>query len=239
MALEHIHEEPEPNRSRLVADHAHTMTDITFLSTPLPAVSRTAYTRFFKRGVDILAAAVALLALAPVMIVVALAITLDSPGPALFRQTRIGKDGRRFTMFKFRTMRAFRHHEVEWLVDTDGVIRHKVENDPRITRVGRFLRRTSIDELPQVVNILLGHMSLIGPRPELPEIVRHYEPWQHRRHQVRPGLTGWWQVNGRSNRPMHENTHLDLYYIDNVSFRLDLAILARTAVVVLRSTGAF
>lgn len=239
MALNHIHEDPEPYRSGAGADHARTVTGITPLNPPLPAVSRTAYTCFIKRGIDILAAAVALLALAPLMIVVALAIILDSPGPALFRQTRVGKDGHRFTMLKFRTMRAFRHHEVEWMVDTDGAIRHKIENDPRITRVGRILRRTSIDELPQVANILLGHMSLIGPRPELPEIVRHYEPWQHRRHQVRPGLTGWWQVHGRSTRPMHENTHLDLYYIDNISLRLDLHILLRTFVVVIRSTGAF
>jgi lipopolysaccharide/colanic/teichoic acid biosynthesis glycosyltransferase len=121
----------------------------------------------------------------------------------------------------------------------DGTMRHKLRQDPRITRVGRWLRRTSVDELPQLINILLGHMSLIGPRPELVEIVDRYEPWQHRRHMVRPGLTGWWQVSGRGNRPMHENTELDLYYVDHLSAGLDLRILIRTVVVVVKGLGAF
>lgn len=192
-----------------------------------------------KRGIDIIFASVALLVLLPLLLLVALAIRLDSPGPALFRQRRVGRDGHFFTIYKFRTMRDNPGKHIEWVMDDAGKKRHKVRNDPRITRVGRWLRRMSIDELPQLINILIGHMSVIGPRPELLEIVAHYEPWQHRRHDVRPGLTGWWQVSGRSDRPMHEHTELDLYYVDNISVWMDLKILVRTVGVVVRGLGAF
>jgi lipopolysaccharide/colanic/teichoic acid biosynthesis glycosyltransferase len=121
----------------------------------------------------------------------------------------------------------------------NGHWQHKIKDDPRVTRVGRLIRRTSIDELPQLINVIRGEMSLIGPRPELPQIVRDYEPWMHRRHLVRPGLTGWWQVRGRSDLPMHEHTDLDIYYVEHVSWRLDLRILKQTVRIVVCGLGAY
>jgi exopolysaccharide biosynthesis polyprenyl glycosylphosphotransferase len=197
------------------------------------------YVSLLKRTLDIIVASGALLLVAPLFIIVTIAIRMDSSGPAFYRQQRVGRDGREFTIYKFRTMIEDPGHGLRMLQAPDGTLRHKIRNDPRITRVGAWLRRTSIDELPQLINILLGHMSLIGPRPELVEIVQRYEPWQHRRHNVRPGLTGWWQVSGRGNRPMHENTELDLYYVDHISPGLDLKILFRTVMVVIKGLGAF
>jgi exopolysaccharide biosynthesis polyprenyl glycosylphosphotransferase len=197
------------------------------------------YASVLKRMIDIIVASVALLLLAPLLIIVAVAIRMESSGPALYRQQRVGRQGRVFTIYKFRTMVNDPGHGLRLLEGPDGTWHHKVRNDPRITHLGAILRRTSIDELPQLLNILVGHMSLIGPRPELVEIVRTYEPWQHRRHKVRPGLTGWWQVSGRGNRPMHENTELDLYYVDHLSPGLDFKILFRTVVVVAKGLGAF
>ncbi|MEI2691095.1 MAG: sugar transferase [Anaerolineae bacterium] len=123
--------------------------------------------------------------------------------------------------------------------DRNGVVVHKAPDDPRVTRVGRFIRRTSLDELPQLFNVLAGQMSLVGPRPELPWLVENYEFWQRRRFAVPPGMTGWWQINGRSNRLMHMHTEDDLYYIQNYSPLLDLHILWRTIGVVLRGQGAY
>lgn len=200
---------------------------------------RMTYARGIKRAADLLIASLALLLAAPLLLLVAAMIRLDSPGPALFRQQRVGRGGQPFTIFKFRTMVDCRGSELQLLTSEDGTRRHKVRNDPRVTRIGKWLRRTSVDELPQLLNILAGHMSLIGPRPELVQIVATYEPWQHRRHRVRPGLTGWWQVSGRSDRPMHENTELDLYYVDNMSPGLDVRIVIRTIGVVLKGLGAF
>jgi exopolysaccharide biosynthesis polyprenyl glycosylphosphotransferase len=200
---------------------------------------RHCYIFFLKRCLDVLVAAVVLLLLVPLLMCVAAAIRLDSPGPVIFRQTRIGKNNRPFTMYKFRTMVHTPNSGLVFLVDEDGTLRHKVRHDSRITRVGRWIRRTSIDELPQLINVLRGQMSLVGPRPELPEIVSTYDSWQYRRHLVRPGLTGWWQVNGRSNLPMQEHTDFDIYYVENQSFWLDLKILLQTAIVVARGFGAF
>lgn len=197
------------------------------------------YVLFLKRGLDAIVAATMLLLLSPMLLVVAIAIRLDSPGPILFRQTRIGRGGRPFTIYKFRTMRDHGQIRIEWLTDEEGNVCHKMRNDPRVTRVGRWLRRTSIDELPQLFNIVLGHMSMVGPRPELPEIVERYAEWQHRRHLVRPGLTGWWQVSGRSDKPMHEHTELDIFYVENGSLWLDLRILVLTTLVVFKGLGAF
>lgn len=196
------------------------------------------YAAVLKRAIDLAAASLALLLLSLVMLMVAVAIRLDSPGPALYRQKRVGRNGREFTIYKFRTMVQNSGPAIRYFVSSDGTSRHKIHNDPRITRVGAVLRRASIDELPQLINILRGDMSLIGPRPELVEIVRTYQPWQHRRHSIRPGLTGWWQVCGRNDRPMEENTELDLYYIDHLSPGLDLKILLRTVKVVLTGRGA-
>jgi len=199
------------------------------------------FNRVIKRCFDLVLSSLILLLIWPVLLLVALAIKLDSPGPALFVQERVGENGQPFRMIKFRSMvvgaeqmngeLATRRH--------DGAIIHKIPNDPRVTRVGRFLRRTSLDELPQLVNVLRCEMSLVGPRPELPWLTENYETWQRRRFAVPPGMTGWWQINGRSNRLMHMHTEDDLYYIQNYSPLLDLHILWRTIGVVLRGQGAY
>jgi lipopolysaccharide/colanic/teichoic acid biosynthesis glycosyltransferase len=193
-----------------------------------------------KRTLDILIACGGLLVLAPMMGLIALLIVLDSPGPPLIRQTRIGAGGRPFKMLKFRTM--IRERRVRHGPPPPGIPErrrvHKSRNDPRITRVGRFLRRTCLDEVPQLWNVLRGDMSLVGPRPELPMIVEHYQAWQHQRHQVLPGMTGWWQVN-RDERLMHDATEFDIYYIEHQSLWLDLMIIAKTFGIVLRGISNF
>ena len=197
--------------------------------------------RLFKRIFDVTVSLLLLLLLAPLMIVLAIWIKLDSDGPVFFVQDRIGEHGKPFKMIKFRTMYQDadrRWHEVAQR-DADGRLLHKTPHDPRITRVGRRLRRTSLDELPQLFNVLRGEMSLVGPRPEMPYIVNEYEAWQWQRFRVPPGITGWWQVNGRSDKPMHFHTEDDLYYVQNYSFWLDLMILTKTIIVVWRGQGAY
>jgi lipopolysaccharide/colanic/teichoic acid biosynthesis glycosyltransferase len=190
-----------------------------------------------------LAASVVLLpVLLPVMGLVSILIRLDSPGPALFRQMRVGENGRLFKIYKFRTMvdDAEKMRQIVEKVDDRGkILEYKTQDDPRITRVGKILRRTSLDEIPQILNVLKGEMSLVGPRPELPHLVDQYEPWQRARFSVPQGVTGWWQVNGRSDKPMHLNTEDDLYYVNNYSIWLDLKIVFRTLWVVLLRKGAY
>lgn len=193
----------------------------------------------WKRAIDLALSASFLILLLVPLLLISLIIRIDSPGNPLFLQERVGLCGRHFTMWKFRTMTVRSSNELELLRDQDGVYRHKIRNDPRVTRVGRILRKTSLDELPQLLNVLVGQMSLVGPRPELPQIVEQYESWQHARHLVRPGITGWWQVSGRSDLPMHEHTELDIYYVDNISAKLDLAIVRKTVIGVFRGIGAF
>jgi len=177
----------------------------------------------------------------PVMAVIAVFIKLDSPGPVIFKQQRVGENGRLFNMYKFRTMEpdAEAHHSDLIQTTPEGQIIHKFYDDPRVTQVGRYLRQLSLDELPQLINILKGDMSLVGPRPELPWLVETYEPWQRKRFEVPQGLTGWWQINGRADRLMHENTEEDLYYIKNYSLWLDIQILWRTLKAVIDRRGAF
>src|SRR2546421_8503401 len=197
--------------------------------------------RIVKAAMDRLGALALLVMLAPVLAVLAVAVTWGSPGPVLFRQVRVGKDGREFVMYKFRTMYAdapARLAEIRHLNDYDDVL-FKMRDDPRVTRVGRWLRRFSLDELPQLVNVLLGQMSLVGPRPPLPEEVAAYPADMRRRLAVRPGLTGLWQVSGRSDLPFEEAVKLDLRYVENWSFSLDLVILLRTLSAVCRATGAY
>ncbi|MCJ7738878.1 MAG: sugar transferase [Anaerolineae bacterium] len=204
-----------------------------------PALSL--YQRMGKRALDIAVGGALTLCALPVMGAIALAIKLDSPGPVLFRQPRAGENGRLFKMLKFRSM----VQDAEALQaqinthDEEGHVIHKQENDPRVTRVGRFIRRYSLDELPQFFNVLKGDMSLVGPRPELPWLVEEYEPWQRRRFAVPQGITGWWQVNGRSDKAMHLHTDEDLYYIQNYSVWLDIYILLKTPWVALRGKGAY
>jgi exopolysaccharide biosynthesis polyprenyl glycosylphosphotransferase len=182
---------------------------------------------------------------APVWVVVfaliALAIRLEGPGPILYGQERVGKDGRRFMAWKFRSMVQNAEEMKAQLVAEQGLDpRHpKVKNDPRVTRVGGIIRRTSIDELPQIINVLRGEMSLVGPRPPTPDEVALYEPWHRQRLAIRGGLTGLWQVSGRSDVPFEEMVLLDLYYIENWSLLLDLQILLRTIPRVLFAEGAY
>jgi len=197
--------------------------------------------RMTKRLFDTTASIALLLLLSPFMLLIAILIKLESPGPVFFLQERIGENGRRFKMIKFRSMyqdAEQRWHEVAQR-DAEGNLIHKRSDDPRVTRVGRKLRRSSLDELPQLFNVVRGEMSLVGPRPEMPYIAEEYAPWQWQRFRVPPGMTGWWQVNGRSNLPMHLHTEADLYYIQNYSFWLDLVILLKTVVVVARGQGAY
>jgi exopolysaccharide biosynthesis polyprenyl glycosylphosphotransferase len=215
-----------------------------FGGTPLITLREPAldpFQRLIKRLFDLAISAVLFTIFLPVMAVVALAIKLDSPGPIIFKQQRVGENGRLFYIYKFRTM--FHEADVK-----QGELNQKIVNgqpiykfydDPRVTRVGGWLRRLSLDELPQFINILKGEMSLVGPRPELPWLVERYDPWQRKRFEVPQGLTGWWQVNGRADKPMHLNTADDLYYIKNYSLWLDIQILVLTVKAVFSRRGSY
>lgn len=194
-----------------------------------------------KRLLDIVCSIAALIPISIVAPLIALAIRLDSAGPAMFRQQRVGCDGREFTMLKFRTMTLGAESQVTDLAALDegaGAL-FKVRADPRVTRVGRFLRKYSIDELPQFWNVLRGEMSIVGPRPPLPREVRMYDTPVFRRLYLRPGITGPWQIGGRSDLSWDESVRLDLHYVENWSVTRDLAIMIRTAAVVLRAKGAY
>ena len=197
--------------------------------------------RLMKRMFDLLFGGIAALIISPLLGLVALAIKIDNPGPIIFRQKRVGENGRIFNMYKFRSMiegaEALQDEVTEY--DDQGQMLYKKADDPRITRVGRIIRRTSIDELPQLFNVLKGDMSLVGPRPELPFMIGYYEPWQHKRFAVPQGMTGWWQINGRADKPLHLHTEDDIYYIQNYSLWMDLYILLKTPWVVVRGEGAF
>ena len=196
--------------------------------------------RMVKRGLDIGLSFILLIVTAPLMALIALIVTLESPGPALFRQTRIGERGRPFSIFKFRSMRQGAEAEKPRLLalnEADGPL-FKIKDDPRLTRFGKVLRRFSLDELPQLFNILVGDMSLVGPRTALPDEVAQYQPWHRQRLEVPQGLTGLWQVSGRSDLTFDEMCLLDIYYIENWSLGLDFSIMLRT-IPALFSGGAF
>lgn len=197
--------------------------------------------RFMKRVFDLVLTIPSFLITLPLFGLIALLIKIDSPGPVLYRSLRIKENGSTFKMLKFRTMVDHADQRLPDVIKTDehGHKAYKQPDDPRITRIGKILRRTSLDELPQLIHILKGEMSLVGPRPELPELVSQYEPWQYMRFSVPQGLTGWWQVNGRSDKPMHLHTDEDLYYIQHYSIWLDIQILIKTVLVVLRGKGAY
>ncbi len=199
------------------------------------------FQRMIKRLIDIVGASIALLLAAPVMAAIAVAIRYQDGGPIFYYSQRVGERGRPFTMYKFRSMlvNADALQNKVNQQDEQGNVIHKQKNDPRVTKLGRLLRRSSLDELPQLLNVLKGDMSLVGPRPELPWLVEQYEAWQYRRLNMPQGITGWWQINGRSNKLMHLNTEQDLYYVENYSIWLDLQILWRTVSVVLRGKGAY
>ncbi|MGC9396652.1 MAG: undecaprenyl-phosphate glucose phosphotransferase [Anaerolineae bacterium] len=211
---------------------------------PLIEVQEIAFSKvalFVKRVMDVVGASLALLFGWPFFALIALAIKRDSPGPVLFMQERVGKNHKRFTIYKFRSMRMGAEEE---LVSLKEVVEHnditfKMRDDPRMTRVGRLLRRFSMDELPQFINVLKGDMSLVGPRPPIPAEVEQYQSWHLKRLTVPPGLTGMWQVSGRSELTFDEMVLLDLYYIEHWSPWLDLAIILRTIPKILLGDGAY
>ena len=197
--------------------------------------------RWLKEALERAAAGLGLLVLSPALLVIAVLIRRDSPGPAIYRQQRVGRHGRLFTMYKFRSMTVTADVERGKLTDdnqADGVL-FKIRRDPRITRTGAWLRRTSLDELPQLWNVVRGDMSLVGPRPALPEEVAKYDLDPRRRLVVKPGMTGLWQVSGRSDLSWAESVRLDVRYVDNWSLGLDLSILARTIRAVVAQSGAY
>ena len=184
-----------------------------------------------KRAMDLVLATLGLVAGAPVLALAMAAIRLETPGHPLYRQRRVGRGGEEFDLYKLRTM----VHGAEHL----GAGMAVNEGDPRITRVGAFLRRTSLDELPNLLNVLHGEMSIVGPRPTIPVQVAQYTERQRRRLEVKPGITGWAQVNGRASLPWSERIELDLWYVEHRSLRLDLAILARTLAILARGQGLY
>ncbi len=195
-----------------------------------------------KNILDRAAALAIVVVLAPVLLVVALAVRIDGPGPVLYRQTRVGRGGARFTMYKFRSMVPGADQRLHDVLEFDagaGVL-FKAHDDPRITRVGGVIRRYSLDELPQLLNVVRGDMSLVGPRPPIEsEVARYGEDGAHRRLFVKPGLTGLWQVSGRSDLSGEESVRADLRYVENWTFTMDLSILRRTLGAVLRRDGAY
>lgn len=197
--------------------------------------------RVLKRGLDLVGASIGLIVSAPIMGLIALSIKLDSPGPVLYVQERVGQGGRVFKMYKFRSMVANAEHLLSHLLDPEDLEQpaYKIENDPRVTRVGRFLRRTSLDELPQLFNVLKGEMSLVGPRPEEVWVVQRYAPRHRRRLLAKPGMTGSMQVSGRADLPLEERVKLELSYIENYSLWEDIKILAKTIPVVVSGRGAY
>jgi lipopolysaccharide/colanic/teichoic acid biosynthesis glycosyltransferase len=195
----------------------------------------------FKRSFDLLFGIPALILVLPFMALSMLLVYLEDGSPVIFRQKRVGRNGQLFEIFKIRTMVKDAEQIQEQVEKRNSHVNliHKIKDDPRVTRVGRVLRRFSLDELPQLFNVIDGTMSLVGPRPELPSLVAGYEPWQRKRFDVLPGITGWWQVNSRSEQPMCLHIEDDLYYIQHYSIWLDLQILIRTIWVVLSGKGAY
>jgi lipopolysaccharide/colanic/teichoic acid biosynthesis glycosyltransferase len=209
------------------------------------------FERRVKRAFDLVVSAAVIAITLPLMALIALAIRIDSPGPAIFKQERVGENGRIFFMYKFRSMLhadtvdtrqrepRIMHNKSGAQKQADRDLLDKQPHDPRVTRVGKVLRRASLDELPQLFNVLRGEMSLVGPRPELPWLVQQYEPWQWQRLAVPQGMTGWWQVNGRHDQPMILHTEQDMFYIQHYSLLLDLQILWQTLAAVVKGKGAY
>lgn len=222
-------------RSKMLLTDLDGLPMLTFTRTPSDLIALA-----LKRTFDVAASACVLLLLAPVLAVVAIAIKLDSPGPVFFRQRRVGLNGRPFVMLKFRSMHAdaeARLESLRALNEMSGPV-FKMSDDPRVTRVGRFIRKTSLDEFPQFWNVLAGHMSVVGPRPPIPSEVRKYQRWQRRRLSVRPGITCTWQISGRNDIDFDQWMALDLEYIDGWSLGRDFWICLKTIPAVLMARGA-
>lgn len=200
--------------------------DLETLLAPFPGG---VYLRVGKPLMDRVLAVGTLLLVLPMLLVICLAVFVSLGGPIIFGQQRVGRGGKLFTVYKFRTMDHDRRRDEAGFAGTERRLTHKSEDDPRLTPTGRLLRRLSLDELPQLFNVICGDMSLVGPRPELPMVVnRHYMRWMHRRHVVKPGMTGLWQVSERGNGMMHEHVDVDVDYVDQVTFLTDLRILVQT-----------
>ena len=235
-----IVDEAEAEDASLMASD-HVFHGMTSLNPSLLLGQKRPWYLFLKRFMDITISAVGFVTMLPVLLVIALAVKLDSPGPVLFRQKRCGKGGYDFRMLKFRTMVPGAENQQETLTackDTDGPM-FKLAADPRATRVGAFLRRTSLDELPQLINVLIGEMSLVGPRPLVMDEMKCSPSWREIRLRVKPGMTGLWQVSGRSEGHFHDWIRHDVHYVMNQSIWLDLKILFKTVSVVLRRVGAY
>ena len=222
----------------LITEPASSLIEDSFDST---IVERKRTFDLMKRFTDIAVASLILLLFLPVIPVIVLLINLDSPGPILFRQKRVGKDGREFDFFKFRSMHLGAENVIAALRPLSGVEGpvFKIKEDPRITGTGRFLRRSSLDELPQLLNVLKGDMSIVGPRPNLPSEVSQYLPWQRRRLDVTPGITCYWQIAGRSHIGFQEWMRLDLEYIRSRSLVTDMKIMLKTIPAVIARKGAY
>lgn len=193
-------------------------------------IKKTPVLDFVKRVMDPVIAIFFIVGFLPLWIIIALSIKLDSKGPIIFSHQRVGKNGQKFRLYKFRTM----YSQVE-----PQAMSPLQKDDPRITKFGRILRRTGLDEAPQFCNVLKGEMSIIGPRPEMPFIVEHYQDWQKRRLEVKPGITGLWQVLASKNIPLKDNLDYDFYYLQHRSMFLELVILAKTVIIVVTGKGAY
>ncbi|MDY4721994.1 MAG: exopolysaccharide biosynthesis polyprenyl glycosylphosphotransferase [Clostridium paraputrificum] len=196
--------------------------------------------KFFKRVIDIVCSLSGLLLLSPVLIIVSILIKLESDGPIIFSQDRIGYKGQKFKMYKFRSMVVNAEELKKKLAERNEMSgpMFKMKNDPRVTKVGKFIRKTSIDELPQLINILKGEMSLVGPRPSLPKEVKEFEPWMMERLDVKPGLTCYWQVSGRNSIDFKEWMNLDIKYVRERSFWLDIKLIIKTIFVLFGDENA-
>jgi exopolysaccharide biosynthesis polyprenyl glycosylphosphotransferase len=197
--------------------------------------------RVIKRGFDIMASSMGIILFLPLMVPLAFLIKLESPGPIFFRQIRVGKNRRHFQCFKFRSMVADAEvlkEDISYLNEAEGPM-FKIRNDPRITILGRFMRRSSLDELPQLFNVFKGDMSIVGPRPQIPSEVERYQPWHYRRLEVIPGITCLWQVSGRSSIGFEEWMHLDMEYVRRRNFLFDIKILLQTLPAIIARKGAF
>ena len=240
--------EQEGVQCRIVPDLFHlSLTKVTLdeikgvplIGTKEPALKGINYA--LKRLVDVTISAIVLVLVMPILALVVIAIKLESQGQAIFKQTRVGRNGRLFEVYKFRSMYVGADKELQQLAqsnEADGPL-FKIRHDPRVTRVGRFIRKTSLDEFPQLWNVLMGDMSLVGPRPSLPNEVAQYEDWHRKRLEAPPGLTGLWQVSGRSDIPFDDMMLLDIYYTEQWSLKLDIIILLKTIPAVLLQRGAY
>jgi exopolysaccharide biosynthesis polyprenyl glycosylphosphotransferase len=215
-----------------------------FAGTPMlnlraPALEE--YQLLVKRGFDLALAAILILPAGIIMMLISLMIYIREGRPVFYVQKRVGENGKLFLMYKFRTMVPGADQIFDQVAreNESGETIYKHPDDPRVTRIGQFLRRTSLDELPQLFNVIKGEMSFVGPRPEIPRIVEDYQDWQRKRFSIPPGITGWWQITGRSEKPMHLATEDDLYYIQNYSLLMDIKILMITALAVLSGKGAY